>query len=67
MGKILFHEDAICLKSVSIFFQFYMDLHFEEINSTTNIITNDIMIHSESDQQHDKHLLQVSINVGYQS
>ena len=36
-----------------------MDLHFEGINSTTNMIMGDIMIHGESDEQHDKHLLQV--------
>ena len=41
------------------FFQFYMDLHFEGINSTTNVITDDVMIHGESDKQHDRHLLQV--------
>ena len=36
-----------------------MDLHFEGINSTTNVIANDIMIHGESDEQHDRYLLQV--------
>ena len=35
-----------------------MDLHFDA-NETTNIIADDIMIHSETDQQHDKHLIQV--------
>ena len=36
-----------------------MDLHFEGINDITNIITDDVMIHGEIDQQHDKHLIQV--------
>ena len=36
-----------------------MDLHFEEINSTTNVIADDIIIHGESDEHHDRHLLQV--------
>ena len=36
-----------------------MDSHFQDINSTTNVIADDVMIHGESDQQHDKHLLQV--------
>ena len=36
-----------------------MDLHFDGINETTNIIADDVVIHSESDSQHDKHLIQV--------
>ena len=36
-----------------------MDLHFEGINPTTNIIADDVMVHGESDEQHDRHLLQV--------
>ena len=36
-----------------------MDLHFDGINETTNIIADDVMIHGESDSQHDKHLIQV--------
>ena len=36
-----------------------MDLHFDGINETTDIIADDIVIHSESDSQHDKHLIQV--------
>ena len=35
-----------------------MDLHFDAINETTNVIVDDVMIHSETDQQHDRHLLQ---------
>ena len=36
-----------------------MDLHFDGISETTNIIADDIMIHGENDSQHDKHLIQV--------
>ena len=36
-----------------------MDYHFEDINSTTNIIADDVMIHGETDQQHNRHLIQV--------
>ena len=39
--------------------QYYMDLHFDGINETTNIIADDVIINGESDSQHDKHLLQV--------
>ena len=47
------------LNQAQYFFQFYMDAHFQDINSTTNVITDDVMIHGESDVQHDMHLLQV--------
>ena len=59
MGKVLFCEDAIWAQSSTVFFQFYMDAHFQDINSTTNVIADDIMIHGESEAQHDMHLLQV--------
>ena len=37
-----------------------MDTHLQDINSTTNVIADDVMIHGESnDRQHDRHLLQV--------
>ena len=37
-----------------------MDLNFQGINSTMNIITDDVMIHGQDDSEHDRHLLQVS-------
>ena len=40
------------LNQAQYFFQYYMDSHFQDINSTTNVIVDDIMIHGESDQQH---------------
>ena len=47
------------LNQAQYFFQYYMDLHFDGINETTNIIADDIMIAGESDLQHDKYLIQV--------
>ena len=44
------------LNQSQYFFQFYMDLHFEGMNPTTNVIADDVMIHGETDEQHDKHL-----------
>ena len=36
-----------------------MDLNFQGINSTTNIIADDVMIHGQDDSEHDRHLLEV--------
>ena len=36
-----------------------MDINFHDINSTTNIITDDVMIHGNTDEEHDCHLIQV--------
>ena len=36
-----------------------MDLNFQGINPTANIIADDIMIHRDCDEQRDRHLLQV--------
>ena len=47
------------LNQAQYFFQFYMDHHFQDINPTTNVIADDIMIHGETDDQHNRHLLQV--------
>ena len=47
------------LNQAQYFFQYYMDLHFQNINSTTNVIADDVMIHSETTEQHDKHLIEV--------
>ena len=58
-GRYCFVKMPFGLNENQYFFQFYMDLHFEGIKSTTNVIADDIMIHGESDQQHDRHLLQV--------
>ena len=58
-GRYCFVKMPFGLNQVQYFFQFYMDAHFQDINSTTNIIADDIMIHGEDDVQHDMHLLQV--------
>ena len=47
------------LNQAQYFFQYYMDCHFQDINSMTNIIADDVMIHGETDEQHDRHLIQV--------
>ena len=58
-GRYCFVKMPFGLNQAQYFFQYYMDLHFDGINETTNIIADDIMIHGESDLQHDKHLIQV--------
>ena len=58
-GCFCFVKMPFGLNQAQYFFQYYMDLHFDGINETTNIIADDIMIHGESDSQHDKHLIQV--------
>ena len=58
-GRYCFTKMPFRLNQVQYFFQYYMDSHFQDINSTTNVIVDNVMIHGESDQQHDKHLLQV--------
>ena len=58
-GRYCFVRILFCLNQAQYFFQFYMDLHFDGINETTNIIADDVVIHGETDGQHDRHLLQV--------
>ena len=58
-GRYCFVKMPFGLNQVQYFFQFYMDAHFQDINSTTNVIADDVMIHGEDDAQHDMHLLQV--------
>ena len=58
-GRYCFVKMPFGLNQAQYFFQFYMDAHFQDINSTTNVITDDVMIHGESNVQHDMHLLQV--------
>lgn len=58
-GRYCFTKMPFGLNQAQYFFQYYMDCHFQDINSTTNVIADDIMIHSETEDQHDKHLLQV--------
>ena len=47
------------LNQAQYFFQYYMDLNFQGINPTINIIADDVMIHGSTDEEHGCHLLQV--------
>ena len=56
-GRLCFVKMPFGLNQAQYFFQYYMDYHLEDINSTTNIIVDDVMIHGETDPQHDRHLV----------
>ena len=58
-GRYCFVNMPFGLNQAEYFFQFYMDTHFQDINSTTNVIADDVMVHGENNDQHDMHLLQV--------
>ena len=58
-GQFCFTKMPFGLNQAQYFFQYYMDLNFQGINPTTNIIADDIMIHGQDNSEHDKHLLQV--------
>ena len=58
-GRFCFVKMSFGLNQAQYFFQYYMDINFCDIDSTTNIITNDVMIHGNTDEEHDHHLIQV--------
>ena len=58
-GQFCFIKMPFGLNQAQYFFQYYIDLNFQGINSTTNIIADDVMIHGQDDSEHDRHLLQV--------
>ena len=58
-GQFCFIKMPFGLNQAQYFFQYYMDLNFQGINSTMNIITDNVMIHGQDDSEHDRHLLQV--------
>ena len=58
-GCYCFTKMPFGLNQAQYFFQYYMDCHFQDINCMTNIIADDVMIHGETDEQHDRHLIQV--------
>ena len=58
-GRFCFTKILFGLNQAQYFFQYYMDLHFQNINSTTNVIAADVMIHGQTIEQHDKHLIEV--------
>ena len=47
-GQYHFTKMPFGLNQVQYFFQCYMDQHFQDINSTTNVIADDVMIHGET-------------------
>ena len=61
-GHYCFTKMPFGLNQAQYFFQYYMDLNFQNINPTTNIIADNVMIHRQDDSEHDKHLLQVLNN-----
>ena len=58
-GWFCFTKMPFGLNQAQYFLQYYMDINFCDINPTTNIITDDVMIHGSTDEEHDCHLLQV--------
>ena len=58
-GRFCFVKMPFGLNQAQYFFQYYMDMNFHDINPTTNIITNDVMIHGNTDEEHDHNLIQV--------
>ena len=42
------------LNQAQYFFQFYMDQNFRDSNSTTNLIADDLMVHGETEEEHDR-------------
>ena len=48
-GRFCFIKMPFGLNQAQYFFQYYMDLNFQGINPTTNIIADDVMIHGDCD------------------
>ena len=49
------------LNQAQYFFQFYMDQNFRDINPNTNLNADDVMVHGETEEEHNQNLLQVLI------
>ena len=58
-GRFCFVKMPFGLNQAQYFFQYYMDMNFRDINPTTNIIANDVMVHGNTDEEHDCNLIQV--------
>ena len=58
-GRYCFIKMPFGLNQAQYFFQYYMDINFCDINPTTNIIADNVMIHGNTDEEHDHHLIQV--------
>ena len=58
-GRYCLTKMPFGLNQAQYFFQFYMDQNLRDINSTTNLITDDVMVHGETEEEHNHNLLQV--------
>ena len=58
-GRFCFIKMPFRLNQAQYFFQYYVDINFCDINPTANIIADDVMIHGNTDEEHDHHLIQV--------
>ena len=58
-GRYCFTKMPFGLNQAQYFFQFYMDQNFRDINLTTNLIADDVMVHGETEEEHNRNLLQV--------
>ena len=47
-GRYCFIKMPFGLNQAQYFFQYYMDTHFQDINSTTNVIADDVMDHDNT-------------------
>ena len=52
-GRFCFVKMPFGLNQAQYFFQYYMDINFHDINPTTNIIADDVMIHGNTYEEHD--------------
>ena len=57
-GRFCFVKMPFRLNQAQYFFQYYMDINFHDIYPTTNIIADDIMIHEDTEEEYDCHLIQ---------
>ena len=51
-GRYCFTKMPFGLNQAQYFFQFDMDQYFRDINDTTNLITDDVMVHGETEEQY---------------
>ena len=58
LGQVLLLKDALWVEPVPVFFQFWMDTYFGDLNEGTHVIEDDVKIHGE-EATHNKNLIQV--------
>ena len=49
-GRYCFTKMPFGLNQAQYFFQFYMDQNFRDINPTTNLIADEVMVHEETEE-----------------